>query len=327
MNRNDFRIRLVVVAMAAIALASCRQTTFFENPVMMADVPDPTVIRVGTTYYAAGTSGNSKWVYPIFSSVDLVNWKAEGHVFNDWPEWTAGSFWAPELIQIGDRFYCYYTARDKNNHNISCIGVAVADSPTGPYEDHGPLVTWGNEAIDSYVFQDTDGQLYITWKAYGLTPSRPIELLASRLSADGLRLEGEPFSLLADMEDIGMEGQCIFRSGEYYYLLYAARDCCSPRSDYEVRVARATSFRGPYEKYEGNPILRGDGDYIQSCGHGTLVTSPRGRMYYMCHSYLIGRYHEGRMPIVQELVIGKDQWPHFKTGSTTVKSQPMPDVR
>lgn len=325
MNETMKKHFFALLCLAAVLATSCRQTAYFENPVIKSDVPDPSVIRIGTTYYAAGTSGNKKEVYPLFKSTNLVDWQPIGHVFNDWPEWTLGSFWAPELFEHNGKIYCYYTARNKQDR-ISCIGVATADSPEGPYTDHGPLVQWTNEAIDAYVYDD-NGQLYITWKAYGLEPDRPIELLASRLSDDGLKMEGEVFSLLKDIEDLGMEGQCIFRAGAYYYILYAARDCCTPSSDYEVRVARSKSMTGPYEKYEGNPILRGDGKTIQSCGHGTLVSTPKGRYYYLCHAYLMGRYDDGRQPILQELVIGRDGWPHFKTGNVTIPRQPMPKVK
>ena len=57
----------------------------------------------------------------------------------------------------------------------------------------------GTEAIDAFIYDD-NGQLYISWKAYGLD-KRPIELLGCKLSADGLHLEGEPFSLLVDDEE------------------------------------------------------------------------------------------------------------------------------
>lgn len=330
------KTQMLIMGMAAFLAMGCQQAKFFENPVINADVPDPSVVRIGKTYYAAGTSGNKQQVYPTFKSENLVDWQPTGHIFSGWPEWTDGAFWAPELFVHNGKTLCYYTARDKSD-GISCIGVASADAPDKPFTDHGRLVKWTNEAIDAFVFNDNangnemlktkNGQLYITWKAYGLDPSRPIELLASRLSDDGLRLEGEPFSLLCDEEDLGMEGQCIFYHAPYYYILYAARDCCSPKSDYEVRVARAKQFAGPYEKYEGNPILRGDGKDIQSCGHGTLVSTPKGRLYYLCHAYQQNRYKEGRKPILQELIIGKDGWPHFKTGEITISRQPMPNVK
>ena len=73
---------------------------------------------------------------------------------------------------------------------ISYIGVATSDSPLHEFTDHGPIVEYGKEAIDAFIYDD-NGQLYISWKAYGLD-TRPIELLGCKLSADGLHLDGEP---------------------------------------------------------------------------------------------------------------------------------------
>ena len=67
--------------------------------------------------------------------------------------------------------------------------------------------------------------------------------------------------------------------------MYATNNCCGPKSDYQVYVARSKTLKGPYEKYEGNPILTGSND-ILSCGHGTVTTTPDGRMFYLCHAYL-----------------------------------------
>jgi xylan 1,4-beta-xylosidase len=312
-----------VSALMCIFTGSCA-TKYYENPVINMDVPDPSVIRVGETYYAAGTSGDAQPVYPIFKSDNLVDWTPVGHIFNSFPKWTKGAFWAPELYQHKDKTFCYYTAKRKSD-GISCIGVAVADRPEGPYVDHGMLLDCDKEAIDAYAIE-VDGQLWVVYKAYGLNPERPIELLAQRLTSDGLNLEGAPVSLLADMENIGMEGESIFKSGEYFYILYAARDCCSPKSDYEVRVARSKSFTGPYEKYKGNPILVGDGVVFQSAGHGTQVVTPSGRMYYLCHAYEVGKYKEGRKPVLHELKIGTDGWPHFVTGTKTQHRVKIPEL-
>lgn len=146
--------------------------------------------------------------YPVFTSKDLVNWKQTGHVFEQQPEWTKSSFWAPEWYYHNGKVYVYYTARKKSN-NTSYIGVATSDSPTGKFKDHGPVVEFGTEAIDAFILEDK-GDLYISWKAYGLD-NRPIELLASKLTPDGLKLTGKPFSLLRDDERVGMEGQHWFK--------------------------------------------------------------------------------------------------------------------
>lgn len=304
--------KLLALVAVLFAFSSCDIFKVLEvnNPVIDADTPDPTVIRVGDTYYAAATSGNKKQAYPRFKSKDLVHWEPMGYIFDEWPEWTSGAFWAPELFEHKGKVLCYYTAKQKSD-GTSCIGVAVADGPEGKFVDHGPLVKTTNEAIDAFVFNDK-GQLYITWKAYGLDPSgRPIEILAQKLSDDGLHLEGEPFTLLKDEERIGCEGQCIFKEGKYYYILYSIRDCCSPQSDYAVSVARSKTFEGPYEKYSGNPILQGNGKDIQSCGHGTMVSRLNGNMFYLCHAYFTGKYSEGRKAVLQSLYVGADKWPHF----------------
>lgn len=304
------------------SLNAVGQEVYFHNPVIRGDMPDPSVIKIKDTYYAAGTSSEWAPFYPMFTSKDLINWKQVGHVFKKQPDWTVNSFWAPELFYHNNKVYCYYTARQKST-GISYIGVATSDSPLHEFTDHGPIIEYGTEAIDAFVYDD-NGQLYISWKAYGLD-KRPIEILGSKLSADGLKLEGEPFTLLVDDEYIGMEGQYHFKQGEYYYIVYAAHGCCGPSSDYDVYVARSKNYKGPYEKYEGNPILHGgSGDY-KSCGHGTAVTTPDGRMFYLCHAYLKGDgFYTGRQPILQEMFVGDDQWVHFKTGNVAQAKQPVP---
>lgn len=318
---NKLIVFLISIIAFACSPANKQQSGYFSNPVIPGDMADPSIIRIGETYYATGTSSEWAPFYPVYSSTDLVNWTQTGHIFDEQPEWTLSSFWAPELYYHNNQVYCYYTARRKSD-GVSFIGVATAPTPTGTFTDRGLLIEFGTEAIDAFIFDD-NGQLYITWKAYGLD-KRPIELIGSKLSADGLRLEGEPFSLMLDDENIGMEGQYHFKEGDYYYILYSARGCCGPDSDYDVRVSRSNHFTGPYEKYEGNPVLHGGGDFI-SCGHGTVTTTPDGRMYYLCHAYMTGdAFYMGRQAILQEMEIGDDGWIHFEGGTLASIKHPMP---
>lgn len=288
-----------------LAAVSCAESETYNNPVIRADIADPSIILVGDTFYATGSSFDWAPHFPVLQSDDLVNWKEVGQVFVQKPEWTVSDFWAPELLQRNGKFYCYYTSR-RESDGISFIGVSISEKPEGPYLDHGPVVTLGTEAIDSFVIE-VDGVPFISWKAYGLD-RRPIELLTAQLSDDGTELVGEPFSLLRDDEGQGMEGQCLLHIGEWYYILYSAGDCCGPGSDYNVRIARSHKYEGPYEKYSGNPILHGNGN-IKSCGHGTAVTGKDGRMFYMCHAYLEGDgFYLGRVPALFELAVTEDGW-------------------
>ncbi len=313
----------IAIACAALCAANMYGQTkgHFNNPVIPGDVADPSIIRIGNTWYATGTSSEWAPYYPMFTSTDLVNWKQTGHIFDKQPEWTVSSFWAPELYYMNNKVYAYYTARNKKG--VSYIGVATADDPTKEFTDHGPVVEYGTEAIDAFILED-NGKQYISWKAYGLD-NRPIELLCSQLSDDGLSLVGETFTLMRDDDRIGMEGQCHFKKGDYYYMLYSTHSCCGPKSDYQVRVARSKTLKGPYEIYDGNPVLHGGSDKVQSCGHGTVTTTPDGRMFYFFHAYLTGgRFFAGRQPMLQEMVIGDDGWIHFPTGDTAQLEQPLP---
>lgn len=318
MKTTHFRNLCMGLLVAFIGNANA-QTTTYRNPVIPGDYPDPTVIRVGENYYSAGTSSDFAPNYPLYQSKDLINWDRIGAIFNKSPEWIVGSFWAPELYYNNGTYFVYYTARKKSD-NVSCIGVASTTDLSKGFTDHGILIEWGKEAIDSYIFKDTDGKLYISWKAYGLGPDRPIEILASELNADGLSLKGEHFTLTHhDKGWIGRgdEGQCIVKHGDYYYMLYSIGGCCDNRCTYNVRVSRAKSLRGDWEQYEEKALLEGGENWVCS-GHGTLVQTPDNRYFYMYHAYNSKDFEfVGRQGMLDEMLWDeKTGWPYFKNGNT-----------
>lgn len=285
------------------------------NAVIPGDFADPSIIRKGSQYYAVGTS--SEWAphFPIYTSDNLQNWKQVGYVFDQAPEWTSGSFWAPEYYYHNNTYFIYYTARKKKD-NMSCIGVATSAYPDHGFKDQGIIIDFGKEAIDGFVYND-NGQLYISFKAYGLD-ERPIEILASKLSADGLHLEGEPFSLLKDEERIGLEGQSFLKKDDYYYLFYSAGACCGLKCDYNVRVARSKDFKGPYERYSANPILQ-ENEQWKCSGHGTFVQAENNATFFLYHAYnKTSTVYTGRQGLLAELEWPeKNGWPVFKKAIPT----------
>lgn len=271
----------------------------YENPVIPGDFADPSVIRVGNTYLAAGTS--SEWAphFPLFQSKDLLHWHPIGYVFPKTPSWASASFWAPELFYRNGTYYAYYVARKKSD-GISCIGVATTKEPAKGFMDHGILLEFGKEAIDPFVIEEAN-KLYITWKAYGLD-KRPIEILGARLSDDGLKVTGEPFMLLRDDEKKGLEGQCLVKRNGFFYLFYSPGNCCGRGCSYKVEVARSTSLQGPYTRFPDNPLLA-ETDEWKCMGHGTLVTSAAGKDYYLYHAYSkTADVYTGRQGMLGEVV-------------------------
>lgn len=315
---------LAAIIGAAQASFSCSggEETTFSNPVIQGDLADPTVIRVGEKYYATGSSYDWSPEFPLYVSDDLVNWKQIGNILEEKPEWTSTGFWAPELFGHNGRFYCFYSA-GRASDGKHCIGLAVADKPEGPYIDKGYILDSGTEQIDSHIFND-NGTLYMTWKAHGVDPC-PDEIACAKLRDDCLGLAGEEFTLIRDDERLGDEGQCMFKRGGWYFLLYSARACCGPASDYEVRLARAKSVEGPWEKCPDNPILSGGTADVKALGHGTVVETPDGRLFYLCHAYFTERnFFLGRRPFLSELESTEDGWIRCVTGPKAKVVQKTP---
>ncbi|RVU00205.1 beta-xylosidase [Mucilaginibacter limnophilus] len=300
-----------LVVIALLGFTNIKAAKAQSNALIAGDFADPSIIRVpGKGYYAVGTS--SEWAphFPVYKSSDLKIWKQTGYVFDKAPEWTSGSFWAPEYYFMNGQYYIYYTARRKSD-GVSYIGVATSKFPDKGFQDHGVIINHGKEAIDGFVFND-NGQLYITFKAYGLE-NRPIEILGYKLSADGMKVIGEPFSLLKDDERQGMEGQSILKKDGFYYLFYSAGNCCGGGCSYNVRVARSKTFKGPYVKYDKNPLLRAEGEW-KCTGHGTFVNTPEGKTYYLHHAYSnTNDVFTGRQGMLAELTWPvKGGWPVLK---------------
>lgn len=103
---------------------------------------DPYIIYDDDTdrYYMYGTGGVDKG-FVAYSSDDLVKWHSEGQVYSALQEkgWGIKDFWAPEVYKINGKFYMFYSAHWKVNPNNEYenykIGVAVSNSPTGPFID------------------------------------------------------------------------------------------------------------------------------------------------------------------------------------------------
>ncbi|MBB6327879.1 beta-xylosidase [Algoriphagus iocasae] len=284
--------------------------------VIPGELPDPSIIEVDGIYYATGSSNDWEPLYPIYKSTDLVNWIFVNYVFDEIPEWTSSSFWAPELFYRKGKFFVYYTAKRKDG--VSVIGVASSNDIESGFEDHGQLLEWGNESIDAFVLEEGD-KLFVSWKAYGLNPDKPITLMGSQLSDDGLQLQGEAFEMLVadsdNWEKGGIEGQSIVEKDGFLYMLYSGNACCGAGCDYMVGLARAKSFEGPWEKFSGNPVLVGN-DSWKCPGHGTAIKTGN-EWFYLYHAYSTDGFpYIGRSTLLSQMFWDEETgWPYFKVSN------------
>ena len=299
----------------------------YSNPVMSGDFPDPSVIRVGSEYWATATTSQWAPIFPLLRSTDLVNWQSTGAVFQAPPSWSAGSYWAPEISQDAGRYFVYYTARKKDGP--LCVAVADAAQPQGPYTDRGPLVCQDAGSIDAAAIRDENGRRYLVWKEDGNSRKLPTPLWAQPLSDDGLRLAGEKQELLrnqAPWEAHLIEGPYILRRGDWFFMFYSADACCGRRCNYKLGVARARRLLGPWARYDGNPILAGNEQW-KCPGHGTVVQDQTGRTFLLYHAYQASTFEfVGRQALLDEITWDGDGWPAINGGRGPSMSTSSPSA-
>ena len=284
---------------------------YAQQLVLPADHPDPSVVKIGGEYWAAGTTSNWFPAFTLYRSNDLVNWKASGHVFNQMPAWADYYMWAPEITYENGKVYLYYTGHKKGGS--LCIAAAVADKPEGPYRDLGPLMCEADGSIDAFPVRDEKGKLYMIWKEDGNSKGKPTPIWAQEMKEDRTGLLGtkkELFRADTPWERGLVEGVSIIRRLGYFYAFYAAAACCGKTCSYGTGVARAKNLLGPWEKYPGNPVLA-DNENWKCPGHGTPVEKD-GRFYYLYHGYSTasGAYG-GRQGLLSEFKFTADGWLQF----------------
>jgi beta-xylosidase len=273
---------------------------FIKNPLEVA-FGDPYVLDNGDgTYFMYGTGGGAKEGFATYSSSNLKDWKFEGQVYygNTDISWNLKNFWAPEVYKIDNKYYLFYSADKKDNPTNELetfsIGVAVSNSPKGPFTDikNEPLFDPGYPIIDANVFQDIEGKYYLYYSraCYKHAVESEISDWAKKeglydeiqeswvygveLSPDFKSVIGEPSLLLrppktmddknAEWESRSVtsreinrrwtEGSFTFNHKGLYYIMYSANNYAGP--NYAVGYATSKNPLGPFTKADNNPVLQ-----------------------------------------------------------------------
>ena len=258
------------------------------NPVLPGFHADPEILYAEQTqtYYIYSTTdghpGWGGWYFTVFSSKDLKNWKEEGvmlDVKSDQVPWAKGNAWAPcieeKKVRGGYRYYFYYSAHP-NDGNSKQIGVAVSDSPTGPFKDLGhPIVTespaGGGQQIDVDVFTDpVSGKSYLYWgNGY---------MAGAELSKDMLSVKKKTIRVLTPkggtLQDYAYrEAPYVFYRNGLYYFLWSVDDTGSP--NYHVAYGTSTSPLGPVRVAEQPVVLiQRPEKHIYGPAHNSVIQLP-----------------------------------------------------
>ncbi len=182
----------------------------------------------------------------VFSSSDLINWTDHGSCMsvNDLT-WADNFAWAPDCAYKNGKYYFCFPAGNgfkdrlnpKNSTKWMGIGIAVSDSPTGPFKDAIGKPLWTKPyANDPCLFIDDDGKGYIYFNGGG-------DYLVAEMADDLLSVKGELFKMDMGGYQPKREGPWVFkRKGIYYYTM--------PEENQILTYYTAKSPKGPW-KYQG----------------------------------------------------------------------------
>jgi hypothetical protein len=238
-------------------------------PVIPGFYPDPSVCRVGDTYYLANSSFEYAPGVPLWKSDDLVRWEQIGHAL-DRPSHIparagrpSGGIFAPTLRHHGGRFWVITT----DYHRIYDGQLIVsAEDPGGPWTD--PVFVSGAVGIDPDLAWDDDGTCFMTWASFAGLQTVPVD------PATGHML-GEPRRVWSGTGLAAPEGPHLYRIGEWWYLLIAEG---GTERGHTIAMARARTLDGDWEPAPMNPVLshRSTSHPVQNVGHGDLVQRADG---------------------------------------------------
>ena len=228
--------------------------TYQGNPLIRTEfTADPAPLVVGDTLYlyaghdeASGSQMFNITEWLAYSTKDMREWTAHGPIMQPTDfGWAVRDAWASQVHEKDGRFW-FYTAVEHDPAQGSAgkaIGVAVADSPLGPFRDAKGSALVRNEDtdgphhwddIDPTVWTEDDGQSWLVW-GNGNCYFAPL--------ADDMISFSGPIRTI-DLPDFE-EGPWVFRREGLYYLIYASRDeAIDP--DERISYATAPAITGPW---------------------------------------------------------------------------------
>lgn len=275
-----------------------------NNPVLPGFHADPEIIYSNLTgkYYIYSTTdgqpGWGGWYYTAYSSSDLKDWTYEGIVLDlksDQVSWADGNAWAPAIeekkTKDGYRYYLYFSGNPKNEGGKQ-IGVATADSPTGPFTDLGhPMITesptGGGQQIDVDVFTDpVSGKSYLYWgNGY---------MAGAELNKDMVSIKKKTLKVLTPeggtLQDYAYrEAPYVFYRNGLYYFMWSVDDTGS--ANYHVAYGTAKSPLGPIQ-VASDPIVTLQDPELEIYGpaHNSVICKPGTDEWYIVYHRINKHY-------------------------------------
>ena len=280
-----------------------------NNPVFEGWYADPEVALFGNRFWIYPTTSTRyhKQVYlDAFSSTDLKKWTRHEHILDTSSvKWAKRAMWAPAIVEKNGKYFLFFSANDiQSDEEYGGIGVAVSDSPSGPFKDYlgKPLIDKfhnGAQPIDQFVFKDKDGSYYMY---YGGWRHANVGKLNEDFTGFVPFEDGTTFKEITPSGYV--EGPFMFIHNNKYYFMWSEGGWTGP--DYSVAYAISDSPFGPFERID--KILKQDPNVATGAGHHSVVQHPKTKKWYVVyHRRPLGETdRDHRVTCIDELKFDKE---------------------
>ena len=291
------------------------------NPILPGFHADPEILysnKTGKYYIYSTTDGKPGWggyKYYVYSSADLKEWKNEGVALDaksDQIAWANGNLWAPAAIEVKQKngsykYYLYFSARPNDNGRKQ-MGVAVADSPTGPFVDLGhPLLAKNHpgchgQLIDVDVFIDpVSKKPYFYW-GNSFMAGAELEPSMTKIKDETVTVMTPKGGSLKDYAY--REAPYVFYRNGLYYFMWSVDD--TGAANYHVAYGTSKSPLGPIEVAKDPIVLIQDPQHeIYGTAHNSVIQKPGTDEWYIVYHRINKDYIHFQPGVHREVCIDK----------------------
>ena len=284
-NKTNFFLLVLIIIFSGYSKIP-KQVQKSGNPIFKGWYADPEGIVFGDEFWIYPTFSDDyekQVFFDAFSSKDLITWEKHTQILDTTIiTWANKAMWAPSIVEKNGKYYFFFGANDlqrkgsvyfdeSNSINqTGGIGIAVADSPAGPFKDYlgKPLIYdfyYNAQPIDQFVYRDLDNQYYMFNGGWG-----KCNLVKLNDDFTGFIPWDDSIIFKDVTPENYVEGPVLFQRNGKYYFMWSEGGWTN--GTYKVAYGIADKITGPFHRI--GTILESDENVATGAGHNSVINIP-----------------------------------------------------
>lgn len=312
-------------------------TSFYTNPIINSDFPDPSVIYVpGDGYYAFGTHDEFSPTInniQVCKSADMINWSEPEGALTEPPVWakTCNKYWAPQIVKVGNEYRLYFAAEPDTKDGM-CLALAVANEPHGFTDVEKPIAQLPGSTyrmIDPCFFYDAKSGKNLLY--YG-SAHEPISVV--EVDNDGYSILSKPIDVLQPKPGVKFES---LREGAFVtyqkkydrYFLWVSGDNTWVENGYAVTVFWSDDPQKEFQPIPNNLVLKPN-EHWDSPGQNCVFTDAAGEDWIIYHAvdpkdrFVKNTKALKRQMCMDRIFYDEQGWPYIEDDSPSFEKRTGP---